>query len=407
MAHPLTQIGSSNSHTAFSRIALTILFTLFLLPIQIDGIGLNYSFVLLPLAYLLFTAHVKNPRRDFLPIMALYMLIFIVASVYQFQYLDQGLRRIASFTIFMSVFSYMFIKIDTDMIVSFKAAVVLISVLLSLNAMYVFLESGGSSALGFEAKGLVGSQRVGFIYLVAFWLVYLHRVRERLFVLLKYPVLAILLTGLLLTFSRSSIVSLLASFSLFALASCLKWFGRPNLKGLGKAVATVIVISVMVATLYAVVPLAFVFFYERLFSFLSDSSALNQDLADVYSSGGTRIFLLRVILEFVSANPWTGSGFLGVWVLPGLGGDFVGSAHNQYADVFFRTGFMGLLAYGYLLFLLLKFLYTNERSLFWGFFAVLTYGMFHETFKESQGGFVLAFLLGMMAQAFRESRTSA
>ena len=33
-----------------------------------------------------------------------------------------------------------------------------------------------------------------------------------------------------------------------------------------------------------------------------------------------------------------------------------------------------------------------------GGFGVLIYGLFHETFKLSQGAFVLAFLLGMMNQ---------
>lgn len=407
MARALTQLNPGSSHLTLFRVVLTILFTLFLLPIQIGGISVNYSFLFLPLGYLLFTGHVKSPPRSFTPIIAFYVLIFIAASVYQLQYLGEGLRRIISFTLFMSAFSYTFVKIDKDMVVSFKAAVVLISLLLSLNAMYVFFVSSGSSTLGFEARDLVGSNRVGFIYLVAFWLVYLHKSSERLFAVLKYPILIILLGGLLLTFSRSSIVGLLASFGLFTLAGCLKWCKQPSLKSVGKAVSTVILLGGIFALLYTTIPLAFAFFEERIFSYISDSITMRQDLGDMYSSGGTRIYLLRRISEFVYANPWTGSGYLGVWILPGLGGDFVGSAHNQYADVLFRTGFIGLFVYGYLLLLLLIFLYKNERSLFWGFVAVLMYGIFNETFKESQGSFVLAFSIGMLAQSLRESRSSA
>ena len=47
-----------------------------------------------------------------------------------------------------------------------------------------------------------------------------------------------------------------------------------------------------------------------------------------------------------------------------------------------------------------------HEGLFWGVFAVLVYGLFHETFKESQGGFVAAFLIGMMAQSWRDKRDS-
>jgi hypothetical protein len=35
-------------------------------------------------------------------------------------------------------------------------------------------------------------------------------------------------------------------------------------------------------------------------------------------------------------------------------------------------------------------------GLFWGYIGVIIYGFFHETFKESHGGFILAFLIGML-----------
>jgi O-antigen ligase len=94
----------------------------------------------------------------------------------------------------------------------------------------------------------------------------------------------------------------------------------------------------------------------------------------------------------------TGSGYLGVWT---LFQGFAGSAHNQYADVLFRTGVVGFTAYCFLLFLIGLYLRRRDRGLFWGFLGIVFYGVFHETFKESQGAFVLTFLLGMTAQAPR------
>jgi hypothetical protein len=38
--------------------------------------------------------------------------------------------------------------------------------------------------------------------------------------------------------------------------------------------------------------------------------------------------------------------------------------------------------------------------------SAAVYGLFHETFKESQGGFVYAFLIGMMAQYLRDQRSA-
>jgi O-antigen ligase len=71
-----------------------------------------------------------------------------------------------------------------------------------------------------------------------------------------------------------------------------------------------------------------------------------------------------------------------------------GSAHSQYMDVFFRTGFFGLFIYMTLIFFILKEMYLKDKGLFFGFVSILVYGMFHETFKESQGGFIFAFFLG-------------
>jgi O-antigen ligase len=105
--------------------------------------------------------------------------------------------------------------------------------------------------------------------------------------------------------------------------------------------------------------------------------------------------MATMIAEFVLQNPLTGSGYLGSWIMID---SLSGSAHNQYLDVFFRTGIIGFCCYLWLLYRLLRFLKFNEPSLFWGFVGVLIYGLFHETFKLSQGAFILSFLLGMMVQ---------
>ncbi|MFN3665314.1 MAG: hypothetical protein ACK4S0_04090, partial [Sediminibacterium sp.] len=108
-------------------------------------------------------------------------------------------------------------------------------------------------------------------------------------------------------------------------------------------------------------------------------------------------------LEFVAYNPFTGSGFLGIWV---LFDNLSGSAHNQYLDIFFRTVILGFLAYMYLLFKILTYLYKNDRSLFWGVLSIVIYGLFHETFKLSQGAFIFSFLLGMTVSRKDNNRIS-
>ena len=115
---------------------------------------------------------------------------------------------------------------------------------------------------------------------------------------------------------------------------------------------------------------------------------------------GLRIVFLKEILEFVAYNPFTGSGFLGCWIieidLPHNPYKTLNcSAHNQYADVLFRTGLFGFGFYIYLLLRVLKYLRTTNRDLFFGLVGILIYGVVHETFKLSHGGSILTFLIGM------------
>lgn len=323
-----------------------------------------------------------------------FSIIFVVASIYQFDFQEYSLRRLISFFLFMTMFSYMFMKIDAEMVAAFKLAIVGISVYFSLYAIGTYFSEGGA-ALGAYAKVVVGSQRFGFIYILAIWLVYQEKYFSRLWSILKYPVLFLLLSGLLMTFSRSGIVALLGSFGIFAVVNIIRWFRRPTHTLIRKAIVSISILSVLIIAVYLFLPGAVKFFDQSLFLYFLNNSAVADDLSNPEASEGYRIFMIQKILGFVANNPLTGSGYLGVWI---LFSDLSGSTHNQYFDVLFRTGLLGFVLYLYLLFKLIKFLYTNERAFFWGILGVLIYGLFHETFKESQGAFVLTFLLGMLAQ---------
>jgi O-antigen ligase len=368
-------------------------------PIVVDSLSINYSFLLLPLGFAILRGRIRKPAAAYLVAMALFTLIFVTATLYQYEWLGEGDRRIASFALFMTLFAYMFIKIDDEMVQSFKTALVGISLLLTIISVYLFFTSGGS-ALGFEAKDVAGSSRVGFVYLLGIWVTYFSRPAKSLGVAFRYVVLATLLVGLLLTFSRASIVALAMSFGLFAIVSSVPWLKRPSFGGLRRGLFLVVGAVALVALLQAFVPLAFEFFEARLYERLLDAQEVQEDLADPNVSEGKRLVFLRTIIEFVMRNPLTGSGFLGIWSIT----DVIGSAHNQYADVLLRTGIVGFAVYMLLLAFLGRHLYRTERDLFWGYVAVLSYGLFHETFKESQGAFVLAFMLGMLSQSTRAIR---
>ena len=110
------------------------------------------------------------------------------------------------------------------------------------------------------------------------------------------------------------------------------------------------------------------------------------------SSEGYRIYIWNKILNYLIENKkvLTGSGYIGTFVVDS---NEVFSAHSQYVDIFFRTGLIGLII---MLFIYLKFLivfYKKNIYLFSSFIAVLLYGLFHETFKQSQGGFLFIFFI--------------
>ncbi len=379
---------------------LTAAFVLFLYPVDVGPLSVNYSFLLLPIFIVARDRTVKKPPPIVVAVIGLFTLIFIVASLYQVEFLGDSLRRVSSFVIFMSVFSYLLIEIDATMVCAFKTALVIISLLLSLSTIYQFAILGGSD-LGSGAKVLVGSQRIGFVYLMAIWVAYLHARRSAKASGERYGILLVLLAGLLLTFSRASIVGLIGSFGVFAVVRLWEWVRRARLRLVRNALTSIIGIGVMIVALNMLFPTILTFFDERLFTWLFQADVVMARLRDTGTSEGTRVLFAGKILTFVLNNPLTGSGYLGVWTVMG---DITGSAHSQYTDVLFRTGLLGFAAYGYIIIRLLRSLSNDDKSLFWGLFGVLIYGVFHETFKESQGAFVLAFLLGMMAQSSRAAQ---
>jgi O-antigen ligase len=379
---------------------LIITFALFLYPVSVEGIGVNYSYALFPIVLLFLGVNLKKPPDYMAASAILFTLILFIAFVYQYQFYDLAIRRFVSFLIFMTLFTFALIRIDSQMIAAFKIAVVLMSTYFSIIAITTFLSLSAIEALHYEAKDLVGSQRYGFIYLVGFWLALLYQPPSRIYLLMKYAILILIVGGLLLTFSRSSIVALSGSLAIYFLVTVWQGIMRPKLKHVFNFSSVMIAVGLSIFLLHSYLPLTFQFYSDRLFED-AYSGAMRSNIGDTGTSEGTRVHIIKESIDFVLSNPITGTGYLGVWVLPKAE---AGSAHNQLMDVLLRVGLFGFAAYGYLLCRLVKYLARNDKPLFWGMVGILIYGMFHETFKECQGGFVLAFLLGMLAQSWRRTK---
>jgi O-antigen ligase len=138
-------------------------------------------------------------------------------------------------------------------------------------------------------------------------------------------------------------------------------------------------------------PVLVEFFYERIIGRIFLKSD-NYEITDSDNSEGFRFQVWKSIFNLVSKNPLTGSSYLGSYILKDV---IVGSAHNQYFDILLRTGFIGFSAYLFLILKLIKFLFYKKKIFFWSFISVIIYGFFHETFKETQGAFILTFIIAL------------
>ena len=384
--------SSSNifSSQSLSQIFFVIIFIIFLFPFSInfggDGLSANYLFVLFPIFIIFLKKKIKKTSYNVNLIILFYFIIFFLALLYQINYLDYVNRRIISFILFMTAFSYLFIDVNDDMILSFKASIIVISLIFILRTIYTYFIMGGSE-LGYLGKGAVGGQRFGFVYIMAFWIIYIYQPISVNYKILKYIGLFIILNGLLLTFSRSSIVSLVGSivFYFYIVFFNTKIFKIKTLTLFG---ASILILICFWYLLNNFLPYTFEYYDRSFFNFFDDqgSSRFLDQIDDPGFSEGYRIYIFKKIIDFVLSNPVTGSGFLGCWVLFDTGSC---SSHNQYTDVLFRTGFFGFLIYVYILLRILKYLKKMHKDLFFGIIGVLIYGLFHETFKLSQGAFIL------------------
>tara|TARA_A100001011_G_scaffold388787_2_gene469108 strand:+ start:273 stop:1451 length:1179 start_codon:yes stop_codon:yes gene_type:complete len=358
----------------------------------------NYFFLIFPLVYFLKDQSIKLLYGDLKIAFYIFSFIFFIAWLFQYSYWHLSLRKLVSFILFMSMFSYAFINVNERMIKAFKIAIVVYTFYLSLSNLNE-LRSYDLATLGYAAKNQVGNQRYGFLYIIGFWLVFFFQSQSFLLRLSKIPLLVIIFLGILLTFSRASIVGLIGSglvFFMIIFGSKIKLtaknLGVFSLYGVGVAIV------VAFSGIYEYIALPFEYFADRLFAFRFSDGSSNFDISNPASSEGYRIFLIKSILEYVASSPVFGSGYLGIWIILD---DGIGSAHGQFNDVLFRTGIVGLGIYLYILQKLGSYLYKYDLGLFLGFIGVLVFGLFHETFKVSHGAFVLAFLIGMWATYLR------
>ena len=411
-----TKFYGKNLKENYPFYGLVLIFAFFLMPVSFsvsgDKVSGNYSFILYPAIALIFTKNLQIPSKNILALIGVYIIIFITCLIYQVEYQKFWDRRFISFILFMSMFTFFFIKIDESMCKAFKYAIILISILYSLNSIiYYFIYKSEGMGLD-KIRFHIESQRYGFILLLGFWLIIYEKTNTRFWFAIKILLIFIVFNGLGLTFSRSSVAGLLVSsgtlFLIYISKINLQVLKLLPYKSIAYLLLHLLIAALIIRLSYNLIPDYYYYYVGRFFNIgINPTQTISFFPYSSYpfyktnfyhffdTSEGYSIFMIIEIFKFLSNHPLFGSGFLGVWI---MFENLSAASHNQLLDVFFRTGLIGFCAFLYLLYKIIKYNYCSKNiATFITLMGILAIGLFHETFKLSQGAFLFSFLA---AQAF-------
>ena len=359
----------------FKNLFITFWFILCLTPLSSSqGISINYSYILSILILPLLGTKIIVPRPELLLIITIYFIIYVASFL-----IDQELflDRFISFSIFISIFVFCFLKID-NLVTNFSDSLIFMALYLSISSLIMYITNEGFN-IGMEGKAVFGSQRIGFIYICALWVI-LYGKRIDLFM---FAIIFLILVGCFLTFNRTTILGIGGSISFWFILN--GFFKKLNVRH-------VTLFLLVFFILFNFFDDVYVLLARDMFELALDSNRLESNLSDITSSEGARLNMWTRALNYIFEHPILGSGFMGFKILEEGG---VGSAHSQYIDVLFRVGFFGFFIWIYLVYKILLITYKKFPGLFYGFIGTLFFGIFNETFKLSQGAFIFAFLIGI------------
>jgi O-antigen ligase len=372
-----------------------------------NGITANYVYALFPFFcwFGILQRRVLR-RRQLVDIVIVYCLIYLFGIPGDFAelsaYVDSPVRRLASFIVFMLPLFLSLVEFTPADVRLFKMSVVLASLLYSANSIIALGANVGSVGL-FQLKGAVGSQRYGFVLCLGFFLSLFSDALplKRWMFPQRVVACSLIAFGVVLTFSRASIVALVGG-GVFVLGNNVYRYIRGDMGArtvksgtrklrpahIGIALTFVVVAFVCIQRYFGVNLLDF---YQARIDELAGAGSLAAAVSNSESSEGYRYYLLRLILAYVAAHPLIGSSYRGLYLLFDEFRDGV-SSHNQYTDVLLRTGLIGTLVWCFLIYRIVRFC-QDDKGLLAGILSILIYGAFHETFKLSQGSFILGMLL--------------
>jgi len=234
------------------------LFCIFITPFSVtvesSGVSANYLYVFFPIIAFFINKEISWPPKSAILFISLLCLIFFLGVIFQADKHDLIFRRSASFLVFMAVFTLLFVRLDALIINSFKISIVIWSVYEASFYILEYIDIVGNSQ-GFNAKGILGTQRIGFIYILGFWIAIMFEAQNKIQSVLKFTASFVIIAGLFLTYTRSSILALAFSIGVFLLASMIDLFkDKKNLSialfEIGSKFLYIFIIITLVAVLF-------------------------------------------------------------------------------------------------------------------------------------------------------------
>lgn len=379
--------SKSYEHSIPHMLFLAIAYMFFMYPISYfgfgDGISINYSFLLMPIISFAYYGFDGITKKVWIHC-SIFVSIFVLSMLFGRGGVEgHEFRQFMSFAAFMALFGMVFCNKNFISLKSFKAALIGISVVLSFVAISKYYDLCIINENCIELKSAVGSQRYGFLYILAIWVLAYYNATSIFRKVIQYALLTTITIGLYLTYSRSSLIALLLTIVVYIVVRASK----NCKKSISVDVAILYVVIFSMGLTYGVDSIRDVYFLSGV------PKNITEEIVNPNASAGYRLVMWSDIVVYILQHPMLGAGFNGVWV---LSEGVSGSAHSQYLDVLFRVGVIGFAVYMSILYAIVIKLWRLDGALFLGFVGVLFVGLFHETFKLSHGAFVFAYLYRLL-----------
>lgn len=354
-----------------------------LMPVYLgEGYSVNYTYIFIPFLSRNIKLKVSKYYLIFLfSFFLIYFLSFLYVNIHLVEKLD---RSLISFLLFISPFFWGGFEINKRFYNSLMLGILIFSTSFTIWQIFTVLYNLLFLNLVdfYSLKDIIGSNRISFIIICAYFIAG-RLVSGKNLVVIRI----IFIIGILFTFSRAALITFIASV-LFELLLKKKLF---KFRTIVKLSITPTILGVFLYYFFPGGEEIIFFFKERILERFTDN---NYNLTSRLTSEGIRIETWTRMIQYLEDNflLFTGTGFLGPWILPNLQ---VASSHNQFIDVLFRSGIIGiLLVYAPLLHFILSRKRDTEFRV--TVFILLFYGLFHESFKETQGAFLLAIIFSII-----------